>query len=418
MAEHLVAVFKTAIDAIITINEKGIVEMINPSAEKLFGYSAEEVLGKNITLLMPSPHREEHDSYISRYLETRQPKIIGIGREVNGQRKDGSLFPARLAVSESVIKGRTIFTGIIHDLTPMKEAERKIRLLNEQLEMKVEQRTRELETVVNRLLESNQQLTYEIEERRIIEAALQASEKELKTALEKEKELNALKSRFVTMASHEFRTPLSAILSSADLIEAYTKDSPEDKRMKHVGRIKSAVNSLTNILNDFLSLSKLEENMVKVQPVSFSLRDFCHEFLDEMKGLLKPGQQLVHPAGIPEKEIVLDKKVLKNILYNLVSNAIKYSGEGKEIQCHISLVNHHLTIRITDFGIGIPEEDQPHLFTRFFRAHNAENIQGTGLGLNIVKRYLDLLDGEITYTSKQGEGTTFSVSIPLEGDPS
>lgn len=326
-------------------------------------------------------------------------------------RKNGEVFPVRLAVSETIVNGRRIFTGILHDLTEVKQAQEKVTRLNRELEEKVKKRTEELANAVNKLLDSNQKLQYENQERRSAEKALRDSEKDLKKLLEKEKELSQLKSRFVTMASHEFRTPLSAILSSADLIELYTKDSPGDKRLKHVSRIKSAVNNLTNVLNDFLSLSKLEEQKVNVKFDTFQLREFCEEVVDELKGLLKPEQEIRHPFSVPNLEIFMDKKILKNILYNLLSNSIKYSE--KPIDCEVRVTDGQLLVNITDYGIGIPEEDQQHLFTRFFRAHNAENIQGTGLGLNIVKRYLDLLEGSISFESRLGKGTTFRVIVPL-----
>ena len=411
---YLEAIFKTATDAIITINEKGIVETMNPAAESLFGFNESEVVGNNVSMLMSSPDRERHDSYLSNYLHTGEKKIIGIGREVNGLRKDGQAVPLRLAVSETVVNGKRIFTGILHDLTEVKEAQEKVNRLNKELEVKVRKRTEELTSAVNKLLDSNAKLQYENQERRAAESALLNSEKELRKSLEKEKELSQLKSRFVTMASHEFRTPLSAILSSADLIELYTKSEPSDKRLKHVERIKSSVQNLTSILNDFLSLSKLEEKRVNIKFVQFSVKDFCEEVTDEIKGLFKPGQKLRHLSEIEDIEIILDKKILKNILFNLLSNAIKYSPDGKEILCNVMLENEKLKIDIIDNGIGIPEEDQQYLFTRFFRAQNAENIQGTGLGLNIVRKYLDLLDGSINFESKVGVGTTFKIEIPCQ----
>ncbi|MBI5914732.1 MAG: PAS domain-containing sensor histidine kinase [Bacteroidetes bacterium] len=420
MATYLSAIFRTATDAIFTIDERGIVESVNPAAERLFGYEASEILEKNISMIMPSPERDRHDGYIRTYLDTRQASIIGIGREVEGLRKDGKRLPLRLAVSETMLNGRRIFTGFLHDLTDMKLAQAEIRKLNDDLELqndKLEQqvasRTEELSEAVNRLLGVNLQLEREVEERRAIEKALRKSEENLIKALEKEKRLNELKSRFVSMASHEFRTPLSAVLSSADLAEAYTTTDQQEKRSKHLQRIKTAVGTLTAILNDFLSLSRLEENKVQMQPLAFTLYDFCNEIADEMHGLFKPGQHIRQHHVNCDQTIFLDKKILKNIIYNLVSNAIKYSNAGKPIDCRMEIQNSYLQIEITDYGIGIPEEDQPHLFERFFRANNVENIQGTGLGLNIVKRYLDLLNGKIEYKSKPGKGSTFTVHIPI-----
>ncbi len=413
---YLQAIFITALDAIITIDERGRVESLNPAAEKLFGYESEEVIGNNVNMLMPSPYHREHDGYLRNYLETGKARIIGIGREVEGLTKNGVKFPLRLAVSEAWLEGKRIFIGTLHDMSDVKAAEAKIKKFNEELEQKVVLRTEELGEAINRLLETNQRLQSEIEERQAVEEALRQREVELKEAFESEKKANELKSRFVSLASHEFRTPLAAILSSADLLEAYATTEQQDRRLRHLHRIKTAVSGLTSILNDFLSLSKLEENKVQAHPVLFYLKAFCEEVTDEIKGLLKPGQTIRQDHRLNEgEEIFLDKKILKNILHNLLSNAIKYSEPGKPIDCRIELTASRLTLEIADQGIGIPEEEQEFLFTRFFRAHNVENIQGTGLGLHIVQRYLDLLGGEIQCQSKQGKGTVFTVTIPLNG---
>ncbi len=671
-ALRLEAIIRSATDGIIVINEHGIIEELNPAAALLFGYRKEELLGRNVNCLMPAPHKEQHDQYLQNYLLTGERRIIGIGREVKGKRKDGHIFPFRLSISEVRLQDRRIFTGIVHDLTEQKKvenalreekeraqtyfdlantinvvldregcivelnnkgcafigkkeeevigkswfdlilegeerqrvwevfrdmmtgrtalvpyyenaarngrgdlhyfvwhnnlisdkdqkitgliisgtditerrlaeqalqrekekaqqyldvantiivvinhdgsinllnrkglevlgypeqeaighnwfdlaipadqreevrtvfnqlmqsgesmpdyqeneivtrsgecrliawrnalvrgndgqpaatissgvditeqraAEERIQKLNAELEGRVEQRTEELAEAVNQLLNINRQLEFEIQERRAIESQLRQSEQDLRKAYEKEKELSELKSRFVSMASHEFRTPLSTILSSADLIEAYQKAEQQDRREKHISRIKSAVANLTGILNDFLSLSRLEEGFIEAQPTAFELNAFCGEVIDELQGLLKPGQD-IHINPLPaDTVVVLDKKFLKNILFNLLSNAIKYSPAGKPIHCQLRREDQQLFITIDDQGIGIPEEEQQHLFTRFFRARNVENIQGTGLGLNIVKRYVELMRGAITFESALGKGTTFTVRIPLK----
>src|SRR6188768_1315989 len=214
----LQSIVETAIDCIILIDASGTILMINGAGLKLFGYSIDELLGQNITLLMPSPHKESHHTYVRNYLDTGIKKIIGVGREVEGLRKDGSLFPARLAVSEIILSDGHFFTGIIHDLTEMKTIENNILRLNRELEQLVIERTIELQDTVNLLLETNQQLNRSIEKHETFEMALMATRDELRKSLEKEKELNTLKSRFVSMASHEFKTPLASILSSAALI--------------------------------------------------------------------------------------------------------------------------------------------------------------------------------------------------------
>lgn len=412
-ALRLQAIIETATDAIITIDENGLVELANEAAFRLFGYTREELVGQNIALVMPEPHHSRHDEYIRRYCETGHKKIIGIGREVEGRRKDGTNFPLRLSVSEVKLQDKRIFAGIIHDLSEQRAAESRIIKLNAELEQRVEMRTEELANAVNQLLKINKKLEREIKEREAAEMLIKENETRLKEALQREKELSELKSRFVSMASHEFRTPLSTILSSADLIEAYMAGEQQPKREKHVKRVKSAVATLTGILNDFLSLSRLEEGQIVTEPVHFQLRSFCDEITDEIHGLLKPGQYIEHL--IPEEPVALflDKKFLKNIFFNLLSNAIKYSDAGLPIECETTLKEDKLCIRITDKGIGIPEEEQQHLFTRFFRAHNVENIQGTGLGLNIVKRYVELMRGAISFESELSKGTTFFVEIPL-----
>ncbi len=409
----LKAVVKTATDGIIIINDRGVMELANEASAKLFGYDISEMEGQNVSMLMPEPRRSEHDQYIRNYQQTGQAKIIGIGREVIGKRKDGSTFHLRLSISE-VPGFEQKFTGILHDLTQEKAFEKEIKDLNAHLEERVIERTEELAAAINKLLSVKDNLEHEVQERISAEEELINKEKALRKAFEKEKELNRLKSRFVSMASHEFRTPLSTILSSADLIEAYEKLEQQDKRIRHTNRIKSAVSNLTGILNDFLSLSKLEEGKINSKPVQFNLADFCREILEDLDGLLKADQKINHLDAPEDIDIIVDKKMLKNILYNLLSNAIKYSDPGQSIDCSVVFEDRNLRIRIRDYGIGIPEEEQQHLFTRFFRAHNVENIQGTGLGLNIVKRYLDLLNGRIAFESKEGKGTTFTVAIPVE----
>lgn len=420
-ALRLKAVIDTAIDGIITIDEHGIVETINPAAARLFGYEAAEVIGRNIHMLMPSPYQEEHDGYLQRYLTTNVPHIIGYGREVRGRRKNGEVFPIRLAVSETYLADRRIFTGIIHDLSSVKQAEENVLRLNRELarknqdlDNKVSERTEKLAAVVDQLLKTNKRLEREIQEREAMEASLLASEAELKKALGKEKELSELKSRFVSMASHEFRTPLSTILSSTELLEAFSGDNHREKKEKHIQRIKNAVHHLTSVLTDFLSLSRLEEGKVNSRPELFAVEPFVREAIDDLKVQLKTGQTLHYDGRYEHREVLLDKNALRHILCNLLANAIKYSPEGSPIKCRVSIEEDQLKIMVADQGIGIPEEDQKHLFTRFFRARNVENIKGTGLGLNIVQRYVDLLGGDIDFESQLGRGATFFVTIPIK----
>jgi len=234
-------------------------------------------------------------------------------------------------------------------------------------------------------------------------------------ALEREKELGQMKSRFVSMASHEFRTPLSAILSSASLIEKYEEKDQQPNRQKHTSRIKSSVSNLTGILNDFLSFDKLSSNLVECEISEVNVCNVLNYAIEEVSSLKKKTQEIV--IEIDESKCIFntDEKILKNILLNLLSNGLKYSKEDGEVEVNLEISEGILSIKVSDSGIGIPKSDQVRLFERFFRAENVSNIQGTGLGLNIVKKYTEILGGSISFTSVENEGTTFEVKIP-EGE--
>jgi signal transduction histidine kinase len=273
-----------------------------------------------------------------------------------------------------------------------------IQTLNSELEARVAERTQELAEAIRKLEHTNH--------------SLQEAEQEVRKALQKERELNELKSRFVTIASHEFRTPLSTVLSSASLIGKYKLSEEDDKRQKHVDRIKSAVSNLTTILNDFLSISRIEEGKIYNVPSTFDLVALITEIREELQGFLKAGQKIEYQHSGSETEVYLDKQLLKNSLFNLLSNASKYSAEGKSIILRSSINEQGTSLTVQDQGIGIPEADQAHLFTPFFRAHNVTNIQGTGLGLNIVKKYIDIMNGSLHFKSVLDAGSTFTISFP------
>jgi len=411
--EILQSIIESAIDGIILIEDWGTVVLINPAATRMFGYQANEVIGQNITLLMPSPHRENHHGYLKNYHETGIRKIIGIGREIEGLRKDGTRFPARLAVSEMLIHDRKYFTGIIQDLTQMKAVEEQILNLNRELEQIVRDRTLELQDTVNLLLETNRQLNQSIEKHQEYEMELLTTRDELHRSLEKEKELNTLKSRFISMASHEFKTPLSSILSSSSLISKYNAHDQVVDRLRHIDRIKTSVYHLNHILSDFLSVTRLDEGRLEPNITAVEIPDMVEDLQAELDNLLKKDQSLIFHLTPTTIKIVSDKNILRNILYNLLSNAIKYSEEGKPIHCHMAKEDQFLKIEIIDEGIGIPEVDQKHIGSRFFRASNAVYIAGTGLGLNIVISYLNALHGNFSFTSEEGVGTTISITLPL-----
>ncbi|MEI6595033.1 MAG: PAS domain-containing sensor histidine kinase [Bacteroidota bacterium] len=236
-------------------------------------------------------------------------------------------------------------------------------------------------------------------------------EHHIERALQKSNELNKLKTNFITLASHEFRTPLSNVLLSASLVEQYAKMGQEDKMKRHLSRIKASVKDLTFILVKFFTHEKLERGLEIVEKVNFNLPELCDDIIDDIKLLFKTGQHISY-KHTGTNFIFEDRKIIIHILENLLSNAIKYSPENKEIELTSKMGENSLLIQVKDFGIGIPLDEQQNLFAIFYRANNAVNIQGAGLGLNITQRLLALINGKISFTSIENEGTTFLVEIP------
>lgn len=386
------ALFENATEGIVVSNADGEIIKVNPSAEKLFGYAPDELLGQQIEVLIPSKHTQKHVGKRQSYMHNPHQRSMGVGMDLLAKRKDHSEFPVEVSLSPLVTEDGTYVIAFVIDVSFRKKQEEELRKINVGLEKRVEDRTLMLREA-------------------IIE--LEKSKKEIAEALEKEKELNDLKSRFVSMASHEFRTPLATILSSVSLIAKYNTAETEDKKLKHVGRVKSAVNNLTDILNDMLSLSKLEEGAMHSQPEEFDLVAFTKEIVQDMQALAKENQSIQYEHKGAEQFVNLDAKFLKHILMNLLSNAIKFSPEGKQINVMTMIEGGGLTLIVKDEGIGIDEKDQKRLFERFFRAQNVDNIPGTGLGLNIVTKYVELMKGTINFDSKLNVGTTFTIQFPL-----
>ena len=362
----------------------------------MFGYTLEELYGQNVSLLVPHEYRGVHENHVHKYSNNPHPRSMAEGMELFGLSKTGNKIPISASLSPAIINDQKITIALIIDISELKESKDKLKQLNQELEKKVQDRTRELASMINKLENTNTEL--------------ENTQKDLESALEKEKELNELKTRFVSMASHEFRTPLSTILSSVSLLKKYGTDSKfDEKREKHYERVSSNVRNLTNILNDFLSLDKLQAGNITCSPSPFDLNSLCKDIIDELESQLKDNQKIrLDFKG--DKQVILDQNLLKNSCLNLLSNAIKYSE--KDIFFSVNEDGNDLIIKVKDQGIGIPEEDKQHMFERFFRAKNVTNIQGTGLGLTIVKRYLDLMSGTISFESNYGEGTTFIITLP------
>jgi PAS domain S-box-containing protein len=363
------AILDNASVMLFSTNNVGLIRFFNPEACRLTGYTEKEVVNLQTPTIFHKPTEIEmcRDELKNKYglaLENDIDVILekALRNEICNQEciyinKEGNNIPVSLTITPMKDKKKQLvgFMGVAIDLTERKKAE-----LN------------------------------------------------LMEALTKEKQLGELKSRFVTTASHEFRTPLSTISSSAYLIEKYTEQADQPKRQKHLDRIISAVNNLSNILNDFLNVGKIEEGKIEINATKFSITSFMEKLFLEIKSILKSGQD-IHYVHEGEDEIEIDPSIFRNIMINLLSNAIKYSTSDSKIEINTKINDHTFQVEVHDHGIGIPDEDQEHLMDRFFRGKNAINIPGTGLGLHIVSKYVERMNGDISFVSKLNEGTTFKL---------
>lgn len=400
------ALFEYATMAIVVANVQGEIVMANHFAKNLFGFEDEVIFDKKVEDLIPARFREKHVGYRDKYNAHPQNRPMGQGMQLHAVNSKGHEFPVEVSLGHYQINGDKFSIAFIIDITNRKAIEEKIVQQKEQLEksnLEIEQLNNELETkVVTRTRELEDTLTQ-----------LSDSKKELEAALNKEKELSDLKTRFVSMASHEFRTPLSTILSSASLVAKYKLSEEQDKRDKHVQRIRSAVNNLTDILNEFLSIGRIEEGKIQATFSTFNIKEQLALVCNEMTSILKQGQRFNY-EHTGQTHVNLDLSLLRNVMINLLSNAIKFSPPSADIDVKSEVNGQNILISVADKGIGIPEEDQKHLFERFFRANNVTNIQGTGLGLHIVSKYVELMNGQITFESEIEKGTTFKVHFNYE----
>ncbi|HVG13578.1 MAG TPA: ATP-binding protein [Chitinophagaceae bacterium] len=405
---HMTSLFENATEGILLTNKNADIVLANPATCRMFGYSQEELIGQKIEILLPQKHRGGHVGLRDGFYKHPQNRQMGSGRDLHGERKGGENFPVEVSLSAYKQNDNQFVIAFIVDITHRKE-----------IEQSMLQQQQELEKVTDDIRRLNTDLEAKVEERTIVlkEALqrLEESRSELNEALDKERQLNEIKGRFVSMASHEFRTPLSAVLSSASLISKYTTTDQQESRTKHINRIKDSVKHLNDLLEDFLSLGKLDEGKVGTSITELNLPQTILDTIDEVRGLVKEEQHIAYEHTGPEI-VYSDKKLLKNILINLVSNAVKFSDKNSSIHVRSEVSNESISISVKDEGIGIPVEDQQHLFSSFFRGKNASNIQGTGLGLHIVKRYVDLLGGKLKLHSKLGGGTTITLIIPANND--
>jgi PAS domain S-box-containing protein len=342
---------------------------VNKEAQRNMGYSLDEFKALRPLDIKPYMDSKQFQLLIEPLLTDTRDKVKF---ETDHQRKDGSIYPVEVHLQLSTFGKRDVIVAIILDITERRN-------YTEKLEKKVQERT-----------------------------------KQLTEALAKEKELNELKTRFLSLVSHEFKTPLSSILTSITLLAKYTEGHQQDKRDKHVETIKNKVRYLDTILTDFLSVERLDSGKVNYTLDTFPLSKIVNEVVYGANMLLKAGQTIRYPENIDDIFIRFDEKTLELALSNLIHNAIKYSPEDTTISLAVRKGKDSIFVDIIDRGIGIPAEDQKHIFNRYFRAENALLNQGTGIGLNIAKQHLENLGATIEFTSEENKGSIFTMIIPIE----
>ena len=397
--------FEAVSEGVIVVDESQNIVATNASVEQMFGYESKELIGKELNTLIPKKYLAGHGKHVEGFLHQNISRKMGVGRDLNGLRKDASVFPLEIGLNPFKFNDRIFVMALVIDVSIRKRQDQQILDLNLQLEEKVVRRTRELINAVDELKAVNTRL--EAENKKRIEAELKTQ-----VALKKEIELNELKTKFLSLVSHEFKTPLSGILTSTMLLGKYKLTEQQENRDKHIKTITDRVHYLNNILNDFLSIDKLETGKIKYNYKDFKLSKVINEVVYNSNLLLKEGQRIKYPENIDDMYLFQDEKIVELALSNLVHNALKYSPENSTIDIDVIQDYENTTFIIRDEGIGIPEKDKKNIFNRYFRAENALLTQGTGIGLNIVKTHLENLGGKIKFVSQENVGTQFNITIP------
>lgn len=363
--EKLRKILHNAIDAVITIDSRGVVKDWNLQAEAIFGYTAEEAIGKTLTeTIIPTQHHQSHDSGMKRFNETGKGPVLNQKIEITAIRKSGEEFPIEMAIIPVESKGEHSFTAFLSDITIQKQVQ-----------------------------------------------------DEMEKALNKERELNELKSRFVSMTSHEFRTPLTTIKQNTDLISYQLENNlPQEfpTFKKYIDRIEGDVNRLTALMNDILMLGRIESGKIQIKKLSIDFVKFMEILTQKHSEADSENRSIeLKIQGVPQ-EVEIDVQLMHHVVSNLLSNAFKYSQGAKAPEVNVSFNKlSRVRLSVKDYGIGIPEKDQKGLFESFYRATNVRNIQGSGLGLSIVKEFTEMHGGTIEVISKEGEGSEFILELPI-----
>ncbi|PXW25627.1 sensor histidine kinase [Paraburkholderia caballeronis] len=349
------AIVDTAVDAIITIDERGTIERVNPRAEQLFGYSAAEMTGQNVSMLMPQPYREQHDGYLARYRETGEKRIIGVGREVVGLRKDGSTFPMDLAVAQMQIGARRMFTGVVRDITERRRAE--------------EQRQR----LMQEISAANEELT-----------------------------------NFAYVVSHDLKAPLRGIGSLANWLSTDYADKFDDEGREHMRLLISRVHRMSALIDGILQYSRV--GRIKEATVKVDLNVLLREVID----LLAPPPHVSVTVAHPLPTLVGERTRIQQVFQNLISNAIKYIDKpAGEVRIDCARDGNRWTFSVADNGIGIEPRHFDRIFQLFQTLVPRDRVESTGVGLTLVRKIVEMYGGEVWVESTPGAGSTFYFTFPV-----
>tara|TARA_B110000305_G_C19441441_1_gene642120 strand:+ start:363 stop:1586 length:1224 start_codon:yes stop_codon:yes gene_type:complete len=370
----------------------------NESIVRMFGYKTKELHQLHLQVLFSDDYKIQLENQLKGFLNQGLQKQKERNLTIYGAHKSKSMFPVEVSLNIFKLCDKEYIMALVTDISARKEQEVKLSNLNAEFEQKILLRTKELNETISQLEHENMLRV--------------DAEKDTNIAFRKERELNKLKTNFLSLVSHEFKTPLSGILTSTILLRKYNLAEQQEKRDKHIQTITDKVQYLNNILNDFLSLEKLETGNVNYNLSTFELGKVMKEVVSNANILLKEGQTINYPDHIDEISLLQDEKIIELTLSNLIHNAIKYSSENSVIAIKVSQDLDITTLEIIDDGIGVPKIDQKNIFNRYFRAENALLTEGTGIGLNISKTHIENLGGSINFESEENKGTTFTISIP------
>ena len=363
------AILDGATDAIITINVEGIIESFNAAAEKTFGYAADEVIGKNVNILMPSPYHEEHDGHIQQYLATGISKILGIGREVFGRRADRTTFPMRLAVSEVNLGERRLFTGIVHDVTDVVQAKQQLATVHEQLA----RHTRQIERFNFDLKRSNEDLK-----------------------------------QFAYVASHDLQEPLRKVAAFCQLLHDEYGDRLDNDARNYINHAVDGALRMRALIQDLLTYSRIEIQGKPLEPTDAD--DACAEAIRNLTVTIEEAAAEVTRDRLPV--VNADRDQLARLFQNLIGNAIKYRGDQPpRIHVWAADADGQWEFRVRDNGIGIDPQYFERVFVIFQRLHAREEYAGTGIGLAVCKRIVERAGGRIWVESKLGAGSVFCFTL-------